>query len=206
MNNPNLSPITRWAIILFSIEWIIWRNNFSALFNVWMNNPNLSPRAKQGCFAWEFDLWSDTLTGTNFVITLFQKLYEMTKMVPVKVYYFFSSNFVIILFQKLYKMTKLVPVKVYYFFSSNFVIILFQKLYKMTKLVLVKVYYLLGFSSLSLSTCLWETKIPEKVLAYSMGNAIGHGPVWVLRCNWGQKEKYKLYLTCQTPLSKHLST
>ena len=132
---------------------------------------------EQGCFAWEFNLWSDTLTGTNFVITLFQKLYEMTKMVPVKVYYFFSSNFVIILF---------------------------QKLYKMTKLVLVKVYYLLGFSSLSLSTCLWETKIPEKVLAYSMG--IEHGPVWVLRCNWGQKEKYKLYLTCQTPLSKHLST
>ena len=45
MNNPNLSPITRWAIILFSIEWIIWMDNFSALFNVWMNNPNLSPRA-----------------------------------------------------------------------------------------------------------------------------------------------------------------
>ena len=41
-----LSPITRWSIILFSIEWIIWMNNFSALFNVWMNNPNLSPRAK----------------------------------------------------------------------------------------------------------------------------------------------------------------
>ena len=91
-------------------------------------------------------------------------------------------------------MIKMVPVKVYYFFSSNFVIILFQKLYKMTKLVGIFV-----SQSLFLSV---RDKNPRK----SSGLLHGHGSVWVLRCNWGQKEKYKLYLTCQTPLSKHFST
>ena len=57
MNNPNLSPITRWAIILFSIEWIIWMNNFSAFFNVGMNNPNLSPRAIYECLC-EQEPWT----------------------------------------------------------------------------------------------------------------------------------------------------